>query len=436
MFIPTVTTLLLNFRRFFQYSSFSCMLSADYVNYEDSDSNQRAQKQMEEEFGSNKERNPPPPPAPSYNRHQTRTSSSSSVLHHHHHNRHDSQKNGPSSRKNHRHQKHHHHQRKKDKTDTKELLERRHKKYAKEKYQRKLERAQKMQLQREHKLEYQSRQLAELERQHQARQKVYFGNFAEDNKQFDSIADIDQHLEGAGGGGGGHQERYPNLARLQTQLKEDRDKDLPPYVRKYNRRNKQLFELIEGTNSPDSLASSSSHAGGGGRGQRKKQHHHHHHHPHNHRGTSGSGPSVDHLSHKEKIERWIAENLFEEQRRNPNQIVQPPQEDPELLLDSKINALPGELGSDDDTGHLMEGEGKGDGGGEGAAGPVANVITNRLSQTRAGNFVYHRIAQSQPSNAIGQGAAGAAYGVIVRKPGLPFVAITDRRQEHNKPKHM
>lgn len=401
------------------------MLSEDYVNYEDYDSDQKAQKQMEKEFGSNKERNPPP--APSYNRHQTRTSSSSSAVHHHHHNRHDAQKNEPSSRKNHRHQKHHH-QQKKDKNETKELLEKRHKKYAKEKYQRKLERAQKMQLQREHKLEYQSRQLAELERQHQARQKVYFGNFAEENKQFDSIADIDQHLEGAGGVS--HQDRYPNLARLQSQLKEDRDKDLPPYVRKYNRRNKQLFDLIEGTNSPDSLASSSSHAGGGG--QRKKQHHHHHHH-HNHPGTSSSGPSVDHLSHKEKIERWIAENLFEEQRRNPNQIVQPPPEDPELLLDSKINALPGELGSDDVAGHLME---DGKGGGEAGSGPVANVNTNRLSQTRAGNFVYHRIAQSQPSNAIGQGAPGAAYGVIVRKPGLPFVAITDRRQEHNKPKHV
>lgn len=112
-----------------------------------------------------------------------------------------------------------------------------------------------------------------------------------------------------------------------------------------------------------------------------------------------------------------------------------------------MNALPGELGRPEvaGDGHLLvmhEGaEEDGDlrsGGGGGA--PVAHVITNRLSQTRAGNFVYHRIAQSQPSNTIGQGrragAGAAAYGVIVRKPGLPFVAITDRRQEHNKSKHV
>lgn len=317
-----------------------------------------------------------------------------------------------------RHQKHH--QRKKQHTEgeDEEGLGGRHRKYAKERYQRKLEKAHKMQRQREQKLELQTYQLAELERQHQARQKVYFGNFAEENRQFDSIADIDQHIDGgsnSGGSGGsasagGNRERYPNLARLQTQLKEDRDKDLPPYVRKFNRRNKQLFDLIEGTHSPVAT-----------KGRQAKQHHHHHHHRHTKEPASGGVSKGHNLSHKEKIERWIEENLFEEQRRNPNQIVRPPEEDAELL--NKLNALPGELGpAADDDGQLVKG-----------TNPV-NVITNRLSQTRAGNFVYHRIAQSQPSNPIGQ--AAAAYGVIVRKPGLPFVAITDRRQEHSKPKHV
>lgn len=339
------------------------------------------------------------------------------------------------NRKNHRHHDHPHNT---QKNNDRELVEKRRQKHAKEKYQRKLEKARHMQLQREQKLDYQTRQLAQLERQHQARQKVYFGNFAEANRQFDSIADIDQHLEG-----GGNRERYPNLARLQTQLKEDRDKELPPYVRKYNRRNKQLFDLIEGTNSPEVKHHHHLHS----RRHPESHLHHNHHHHHKKQGGRVANSSRDHLTHKEKVERWIEENLFEEQRRNPNQIVRPPEEDPELLLDSKVNALPGELGRPEvaGDGHLLvmhEGAEEEDGdlrsGGGGA--PVAHVITNRLSQTRAGNFVYHRIAQSQPSNTIGQGrqagAGAAAYGVIVRKPGLPFVAITDRRQEHNKSKHV
>lgn len=301
----------------------------------------------------------------------------------------------------HKHHKNHHHQRARHqnpKDEDAEELEKRHRKYAKERYQRKLDKARKMQLQRDQKLHHQTRQLAELERQQQARQKVYFGNFAEQTKHFDTIDDIDQHIDGVV-----NKERYPNLARLQTKLKEDRDKELPPYIRKYNRRNKQLFDLIEGTSSPDSIGQSKNH------NHLHHNHHNHHHHNHHHH---------PHLTHKEKIERWIEENLFEEQRRNPNQIVRPPEEDPDL---SKINALPGELGpaaADGELEPMAEDVTRGT--------PSANVLTNRLSQTRAGNFVYHRIAQSQPSNTIGQ-----AYGVIVRKPGLPFVAITDRRQEHN-----
>lgn len=340
-------------------------------------------------------------------------------------------------KKNHRHHNHHHHQHLHNPSKDPSLeLETRHRKYAKEKYHRKLERARKMQLQRDQKLEHQTRQLAEYERLHQARQKVYFGNFAEQHqKQFDSISDIDQHIDGVGGAE--NRERYPNLARLQTQLKEDRDKELPPYVRKYNRRNKQLFDLISGTNSPDSEQLAESNVAN--RRQRTKPHHHHNYHnshSSHHRSAKIPGDK-DHLTHKQKIERWIEENLFEEQRRNPNQIVRPPDElleDPATQAMAKLNALPGELGpvaSDglEEEQHL---DTKGASSSPGGGGAVANVHTNRLSQTRAGNFVYHRIAQSQPSNTIGQAAGAAAYGVIVRKPGLPFVAITDRRQEHQQ----
>lgn len=321
--------------------------------------------------------------------------------------------------KNHRHHNHHQQQPAKDHDE----LEKRHRKYAKEKYQRKVERAHKMQLQRDQKLEHQTRQLAEYERQHQARQKVYFGNFAEEHqKQFDSIADIDKHIDGVGEGSS-NRERYPNLVRLQSQLKEDRDKELPPYVRKYNRRNKQLFDLIAGTNSPDSPTSNAHQ-----QATRRKKHHHHNHNHHHYRSQAAvSTGSKDHLTHKEKIERWIEENLFEEQRRNPNQIVRPPEEqlDPESEL-NKLNALPGELGPAAPDG-LEEEQHAGQHLDTSKSGAAVNLNTNRLSQTRAGNFVYHRIAQSQPSNTIGQ-----AYGVIVRKPGLPFVAITDRRQEQQQ----
>lgn len=332
------------------------------------------------------------------------SSRSASSSHRHHGNHH------PKEKHNHtRHQKHHHNQDHQHQQKKNRELEKHRRKLVKEKYQRKVERAHKMQLQREQKLEYQRRQLAEYEKQQSARQKVYFGNFAQQNQQFDSVADIDQHIDGGAGPNGGNKDRYPNLSRLQTQLKEDQDKELPPYVRKYNRRNKQLFDLIEGTHSP----AAKSHPVGQQHQPKSPLRRH----------------STEHLSHKEKLERWMEENLFEEQRRNPNQILKPPSvEEEEEALRNKLNALPGELGpaAGPDEGHLMAPVSSM------PPAPQVNLSTNRLSpQTRAGNFVYHRIAQSQPSNAIGQ-----AFGVIVRKPGLPFVAITDRRQEMHKPKHL
>lgn len=340
----------------------------------------------------------------------------------------------------HKHQRPRHNKNKTPKEPNDDELEKRHRKFAKEKYQRKLEKARKMQLRRDMKLKNQSRQLAQLERQQQARQKVYFGNFADENKQFDTVDDIDQHIDGVEG-----KERYPNLARLQSQLKEDRDKELPPYIRKYNRRNKQLFDIIEGTNSPDASGHSKHHHHGHHHHNHRShktnpnrhiqdyssvpdhyhnQHQPHHHHQHHYQQHSHRGG--DHLTHKEKTERWIEENLFEEQRRNPNQIVRPPEEDPEQLGLNKINEIPMGVAAPVAADEVDSTSAPAS---SGSAGK--NVVTSRLSQTRAGNFVYHRIAQSQPSNTIGQ-----AYGVIVRKPGLPFVAITDRRQEHGKSKHV
>ncbi|XP_055389647.1 probable cyclin-dependent serine/threonine-protein kinase DDB_G0292550 [Condylostylus longicornis] len=63
-----------------------------------------------------------------------------------------------------------------------------------------------------------------------------------------------------------HTKKWPNLSRSQYQLPSEQNDyidDLPPYIKKYNRRTKQLQDLLEGTISPQSaqpLPSSSLHS--------------------------------------------------------------------------------------------------------------------------------------------------------------------------------
>lgn len=263
------------------------------------------------------------------------------------------------------HQSHHHHHHNHHNS-----------KHYKERYQRKLNRAMKMQMQREQKLERQKQMARKEEEKDDEEVELSFYSRGEDINQpvFSSVDDINQHIDGV------NKEKYPNLARLHTQLQQDRDEEMPPYIRKYNRRNKHLIDILEGTTSPES---SSYH-----QHQNHKNHHQHH--------------QRQKMSHKQRLENWIEENLFEEQRHNPNKIVRPPDDS-----DHKLNALPGESDPPFDENQA----------------PSNSILPPNRSATRAGNFVYHRIAQSKPSTSIGE-----AYGVIVRKPGLPFVAITDRRQ--------
>lgn len=219
-------------------------------------------------------------------------------------------------------------------------------------------------------------------------------------------------------GNGIRQNKWPNLSRLQTQLHQDTIEDsLPPYIKKYNRRNKQLINLLEGTISPnyaEHTKSKSEH-------QRRRQ---------------------------KNRNKWIEKNLFEEQRRPLTQAL------PTLMpsattaatiaytsasvnisssnsdktykytdklsnflqsknVQSEPNALPGEnlsLSSEEDvdTNHGYHGD------------------TNKRHQQqiypvspRAESFLFHRVASPK---LVGTGIIG--NGLV--KQRLPFVAITDR----------
>ncbi|XP_050082648.1 uncharacterized protein LOC126569531 isoform X2 [Anopheles aquasalis] len=248
-------------------------------------------------------------------------------------------------------------------------------------------------------------------------------SYYENSNKLATNEDILAHLNGGHGGGGGggsgsssSQEKWPNFDRVMSSLKtEPKPDNVPPYIKKYNRRNKQLIDLLEGTIAPLSDYS-----------------------VHKHR---------ERKYHRRKNPHWMEEDLFEEQRPSQSKgqgmqrnYIQ------ETIQSSTIhsNALPGEGihiiydkkhgggggGSgggdhddlDDDGTHLMYGRptiSSGHGGGHDGGGGHPNY---KLS-SRAGQFVYHRVASPQP---LGGGGGGGGYGRLKRQR-LPFVAITDRR---------
>ncbi|XP_035773212.1 uncharacterized protein LOC118456493 isoform X2 [Anopheles albimanus] len=244
-------------------------------------------------------------------------------------------------------------------------------------------------------------------------------SYYENSNKLATNEDILAHLNGGHGGGGSggsgsssSQEKWPNFDRVMSSLKtEPKPDNVPPYIKKYNRRNKQLIDLLEGTIAPLSDYSA-----------------------HKHR---------ERKYHRRKNPHWMEEDLFEEQRPSQSKgqgmqrnYIQ------ETIQSSTIhsNALPGEgihiiydkkhgVGGDhddleDDGSHLMYGRptissGHGhDGAGAGGAGHPSYKLSSR-----AGQFVYHRVASPQP---LGGGGGGGGYGRLKRQR-LPFVAITDRR---------
>ncbi|XP_061500293.1 uncharacterized protein LOC1278759 [Anopheles gambiae] len=226
-------------------------------------------------------------------------------------------------------------------------------------------------------------------------------NYYENSNKLETNDDIMAHLNGHSS-----QEKWPNFDKVMTSLKtETKPDNIPPYIKKYNRRNKQLIDLLEGTIAPLSDYS-----------------------VHKHR---------ERKYHRRKNPHWMEEDLFEEQR--PNQAkAQGLQRNyiQETIQSSTIhsNALPGEgihiiydkkHGGDhddfDDGGgagsHLLYGRPTIASGGGGH--PVDGHHPNYKLSSRAGQFVYHRVASPQP-------VGGAGYGRLKRQR-LPFVAITDRR---------
>lgn len=171
------------------------------------------------------------------------------------------------------------------------------------------------------------------------------------------------------------------------QRPQDVDNDLPPYLKKYNKRNKQLLNLMEGTVAPpppppsliqfgDDYAQSTKF--------RPAKHHHHHHH---------------------KIKtKWIETNLFEEQRPASNRT----NVSISTLFDK--NSLPGEndqkidaTSNENNYGHKNS-----------KLTPVVHSVPSKID-----HFTYHRVASPK---LVGAGSYG-----LLRKQRLPFVAITDKR---------
>uniref|UniRef100_A0A182VQG2 Uncharacterized protein n=1 Tax=Anopheles minimus TaxID=112268 RepID=A0A182VQG2_9DIPT len=226
-------------------------------------------------------------------------------------------------------------------------------------------------------------------------------NYYENSNKLETNDDIMAHLNGHSS-----QEKWPNFDKVMTSLKtENKPDNIPPYIKKYNRRNKQLIDLLEGTIAPLSDYSA-----------------------HKHR---------ERKYHRRKNPHWMEEDLFEEQR--PNQAkAQGLQRNyiQETIQSSTIhsNALPGEgIHIIYDKKHAADHDDFDDGGG-GGAGPhllygrptissgghsADGHHPNYKLSSRAGQFVYHRVASPQP-------VGGAGYGRLKRQR-LPFVAITDRR---------
>uniref|UniRef100_A0A182N6T1 Uncharacterized protein n=1 Tax=Anopheles dirus TaxID=7168 RepID=A0A182N6T1_9DIPT len=230
-------------------------------------------------------------------------------------------------------------------------------------------------------------------------------NYYENSNKLETNDDIMAHLNGHSS-----QEKWPNFDKVMTSLKtESKPDNIPPYIKKYNRRNKQLIDLLEGTIAPLSDYSA-----------------------HKHR---------ERKYHRRKNPHWMEEDLFEEQR--PNQAKQQGLQRnyiQETIQSSTVhsNALPGEgIHIIYDKKHSADHDDFDDGGGSrdgshgllygrptiasggGVGHPSDGHHPNYKLSSRAGQFVYHRVASPQP-------VGGAGYGRLKRQR-LPFVAITDRR---------
>ncbi|XP_055305385.1 probable WRKY transcription factor protein 1 [Sitodiplosis mosellana] len=261
----------------------------------------------------------------------------------------------------------------------------------------------------------------------QAHVSFYDSSFDDDTLTSNRFTSTNNHRNG---------DKWPHLKRLQSQLHQDMLGDsLPPYIKKYSRRNKQLIGLLEGEGMPnvdnaDTNAKQQSHP-------RRRQ---------------------------KQTNKWIEKNLFEEQlekkknksahHQDQHQQQQQQQKQQQLppiapystdgksiipiILNSKQrylteknvqsepNALPGEhlsLSSDDYE----------DCDDDSDCGPSTAVQHSKIGHMKkkkdnispkADSFLFHRVATPKLV-----GTAAIAGGLIKQK--LPFVALTDKRIEED-----
>ncbi|KAJ6636946.1 hypothetical protein Bhyg_09672 [Pseudolycoriella hygida] len=161
---------------------------------------------------------------------------------------------------------------------------------------------------------------------------------------------------------------YPNGVFSLRSVQKFEDNYEPPYIKKFNRRNKQLLNILEGIPESNKI-------------DKPKKH-------------------VTKSDHKKY--HWVEVNLFEEQR--PYQSAQ--NTSTLYETDSVINEIPGERDSNaknDDTMVIKE--------------------PNSKNHSKSEKFNYHRVASPK---LVGFGSFG-----MLRKQQLPFVAITDKRLSHS-----
>lgn len=215
-------------------------------------------------------------------------------------------------------------------------------------------------------------------------------SFFDNSNKLETHDDIDRKLNGR------TKEKYPYFNKVKSHLEEE-DEDLPPYVKKYNRRNKQLIDLLEGTLPPQSQSDNF-----------RRFH-----------------------SHAKKNPHWLEDDLFEEQKPSKNKWST------EIEATPHPNALPDEsvhvIYDEDDNDKTILSKNKS----SLTNKPTFNLTASSIASnnhsppfklsSRAGQFVYHTVTQS-PSTVSGGGGNGGGYGGVgVKKKRLPFVAITDRK---------
>lgn len=252
----------------------------------------------------------------------------------------------------------------------------------------------------------------------QAHVSFYDSSFDDDTLTSNRFTSVNQHRNG---------DKWPHLKRLQSQLHQDMLSDsLPPYIKKYSRRNKQLIGLLEGEGMPNVDNADTN---------TKQQ-------SHSRRRQKQTNKWIEKNLFEEQLEEKKNKSTHQEQQQQQQQPIAPPYTTDEksiipIILNSKQrylteknvqsepNAIPGEhlsLSSDDY-------EDCDDDSDCGTSTVVQHSKIEHMKKKdnispKADSFLFHRVATPKLVNF---GSAAMAGGLIKQK--LPFVALTDKRIE-------